>query len=86
MNRHGQRPPDEVVSFAEYQRLCRHSVGRPRDQLAHVHGSQRDVLRRSRHLSTHADYINEDAQAAPKVGQGTVQATATVTPLQRKAN
>ena len=24
MNRHGQRPPDEVVSFAEYERLYRH--------------------------------------------------------------
>ena len=26
---HGQRPPDEVVSFAEYQRLYRHSWGDP---------------------------------------------------------
>jgi phosphodiesterase/alkaline phosphatase D-like protein len=29
MNRHGQRPPDEVVSFAEYERLYRHSWGDP---------------------------------------------------------
>jgi PhoD-like phosphatase len=29
MNRHGQRPPDEVVSFAEYARLYRHSWGDP---------------------------------------------------------
>ena len=29
MNRHGQRPPDEVVSFAECQRLYRHSWGDP---------------------------------------------------------
>ena len=28
-NRHGDRPPDEVVSFAEYQRLYRHSWGDP---------------------------------------------------------
>ena len=25
LNRHGHRPPDEVVSFAEYERLYRHS-------------------------------------------------------------
>ena len=29
MNRHGQRPPDEVVSFAEYEKLYRHSWGDP---------------------------------------------------------
>jgi phosphodiesterase/alkaline phosphatase D-like protein len=29
LNRHGQRPPDEVVSFAEYERLYRHSWGDP---------------------------------------------------------
>src|SRR5262245_43799543 len=28
-NRHGDRPPDEVVSFAEYERLYRHSWGDP---------------------------------------------------------
>jgi phosphodiesterase/alkaline phosphatase D-like protein len=28
-NRRGQRPPDEVVSFAEYERLYRHSWGDP---------------------------------------------------------
>jgi phosphodiesterase/alkaline phosphatase D-like protein len=28
-HRHGQRPPDEVVSFAEYARLYRHSWGDP---------------------------------------------------------
>jgi phosphodiesterase/alkaline phosphatase D-like protein len=28
-NRHGNRPPDEVVSFAEYERLYRHSWGDP---------------------------------------------------------
>ncbi|OBB05664.1 phosphodiesterase [Mycobacteriaceae bacterium 1482268.1] len=28
-NRHGDRPPDEVVSFAEYARLYRHSWGDP---------------------------------------------------------
>ena len=27
MNRHGQRPPDEVVTFAEYERLYRHPWG-----------------------------------------------------------
>jgi phosphodiesterase/alkaline phosphatase D-like protein len=29
LNRRGQRPPDEVVSFAEYERLYRHSWGDP---------------------------------------------------------
>ena len=29
LNRHGNRPPDEVVSFAEYERLYRHSWGDP---------------------------------------------------------
>ncbi len=29
LTRHGQRPPDEVVSFAEYERLYRHSWGDP---------------------------------------------------------
>jgi phosphodiesterase/alkaline phosphatase D-like protein len=29
LNRHGQRPPDEVVSFAEYERLYRHSWSDP---------------------------------------------------------
>ena len=29
LNKHGQRPPDEVVSFAEYQRLYCHSWGDP---------------------------------------------------------
>jgi phosphodiesterase/alkaline phosphatase D-like protein len=29
LNRHGQRPPDEVVSFTEYERLYRHSWGDP---------------------------------------------------------
>ena len=28
-SRHGDRPPDEVVSFAEYERLYRHSWGDP---------------------------------------------------------
>jgi phosphodiesterase/alkaline phosphatase D-like protein len=28
-NKQGQRPPDEVVSFAEYERLYRHSWGNP---------------------------------------------------------
>ncbi|MCV7300112.1 alkaline phosphatase family protein [Mycobacterium barrassiae] len=28
-NRHGSRPPDEVVTFAEYERLYRHSWGDP---------------------------------------------------------
>ncbi|MDG5486393.1 alkaline phosphatase D family protein [Mycolicibacterium gadium] len=28
-NRHGNRPPDEVVTFAEYERLYRHSWGDP---------------------------------------------------------
>ena len=28
-SRHGNRPPDEVVSFAEYERLYRHSWGDP---------------------------------------------------------
>lgn len=36
-------------------------------------------------LTTYADYINEDEQAAPKVGRGVVTA-GTVVPLQRKAN
>jgi hypothetical protein len=36
-------------------------------------------------LTTYADYINEDVQAAPKVGRGVVD-TGTVVPLQRKAN
>ena len=29
LNRHGQRPPNEVVSFAEYERLYRHSWSDP---------------------------------------------------------
>jgi hypothetical protein len=29
LNKHGQRPPDEVVSFAEYERLYCHSWGDP---------------------------------------------------------
>jgi phosphodiesterase/alkaline phosphatase D-like protein len=29
LNRHGQRPPNEVVSFGEYERLYRHSWGDP---------------------------------------------------------
>jgi phosphodiesterase/alkaline phosphatase D-like protein len=29
LNRHGNRPPNEVVSFAEYERLYRHSWGDP---------------------------------------------------------
>jgi phosphodiesterase/alkaline phosphatase D-like protein len=29
LTRHGNRPPDEVVSFAEYERLYRHSWGDP---------------------------------------------------------
>lgn len=36
-------------------------------------------------LTTYADYINEDEQAAPKVGRGVVS-TGNVVPLQRKAN
>lgn len=35
-------------------------------------------------LTTYADYINEDEQAAPKVGRGVVAAD-NVTPLKRKA-
>jgi hypothetical protein len=35
-------------------------------------------------LTTYADYINEDDQAAPKVGRGVV-ATGSVVPLQRRA-
>ena len=34
-SRHGDRPPDEVVSFAEYERLYRHSWG-PRDPVVDV--------------------------------------------------
>lgn len=37
-------------------------------------------------LTTYADYINEDEQAAPRVGRGTAQPNAaTVTPLRRNA-
>ena len=36
-------------------------------------------------LSTYADYINEDEQAAPKVGRGTVESS-NVVPLPRRAN
>lgn len=36
-------------------------------------------------LTTYADYINEDEQAAPKVGRGTVN-TSNVVPLERVAN
>jgi integrase len=35
-------------------------------------------------LTTYADYINEDEQAAPKVGRGVADAK-TVVPLQHKA-
>ncbi|WP_276515090.1 hypothetical protein [Mycolicibacterium neoaurum] len=40
-------------------------------------------------LTTYADYINEDKQAAPKVGRGIVEAAKSarkVVPLERKAN
>ncbi|MGV7417380.1 hypothetical protein PJH48_28215, partial [Mycobacterium kansasii] len=36
-------------------------------------------------LTTYADYINEDEQAAPKVGRGMAELAASVTKLQRKA-
>lgn len=36
-------------------------------------------------LTTYADYINEDEQAAPKVGRGISAPASTVTPLKRKA-
>lgn len=35
-------------------------------------------------LTTYADYINEDEQAAPKVGPGEIERTAAVTDLQRR--
>jgi hypothetical protein len=37
-------------------------------------------------LTTYADYINEDEQAAPKVGRGVVDISADVVELKRKAN
>ena len=37
-------------------------------------------------LTTYADYINEDEQAAPKVGRGVIQASEKVVRLHREAN
>lgn len=36
-------------------------------------------------LTTYADYINEDEQAAPKVGRGVVDAAANLVRLPRKS-